>query len=322
MNNISAFDDAGGAYHAIVGTLEQAGIATLITVPLGIARRDLHRRVRPRPAGHRDPLLRRRDDRHPVDRRRPVHPGVLGADRVADVQRRPARATPASRRRSRCRVLMLPTVVRSTEEMLRLVPAHCARARTRWASPSGRPSCGSCCRPRCPASSPASCWPSPGPPARPHRCCWSPAAAPSININPFERQPVVAVASTSTSRPATRLEVRARPRLGRRADPGRPGPHPHRRGEAARPAQQAGPIRSTPWPSASKPTASRRTTARFKAIDGITMTIEPKSVTALIGPSGCGKSTFLRSINRMHEVLPGRPRRGQPDHRRAGHLRP
>src|SRR5256885_9671888 len=43
----------------------------------------------------------------------------------------------------------------------------------------------------------------------------------------------------------------------------------------------------------------------FKAIDGVTMTIEPKSVTALIGPSGCGKSTFLRSINRMHEVLPG-----------------
>ena len=43
----------------------------------------------------------------------------------------------------------------------------------------------------------------------------------------------------------------------------------------------------------------------FKAIDGVTMTIEPKSVTALIGPSGCGKSTFLRSINRMHEVIPG-----------------
>jgi phosphate transport system ATP-binding protein len=43
----------------------------------------------------------------------------------------------------------------------------------------------------------------------------------------------------------------------------------------------------------------------FKAIDGISMTVEPKSVTALIGPSGCGKSTFLRSINRMHEVLPG-----------------
>jgi phosphate transport system ATP-binding protein len=42
----------------------------------------------------------------------------------------------------------------------------------------------------------------------------------------------------------------------------------------------------------------------FKAIDGISMTVEPKTITALIGPSGCGKSTFLRSINRMHEVLP------------------
>jgi phosphate transport system permease protein len=36
MNNIGAFDEKGGAYHAIIGTLEQAGIATLITVPLGI----------------------------------------------------------------------------------------------------------------------------------------------------------------------------------------------------------------------------------------------------------------------------------------------
>ncbi|MFI7603781.1 phosphate ABC transporter permease PstA [Micromonospora sp. NPDC049366] len=36
MNNIGARDPEGGAYHAIVGTLEQVGIATLITVPLGI----------------------------------------------------------------------------------------------------------------------------------------------------------------------------------------------------------------------------------------------------------------------------------------------
>jgi phosphate transport system ATP-binding protein len=42
----------------------------------------------------------------------------------------------------------------------------------------------------------------------------------------------------------------------------------------------------------------------FKAIENISMVVEPKTVTALIGPSGCGKSTFLRSINRMHEVLP------------------
>jgi phosphate transport system ATP-binding protein len=43
----------------------------------------------------------------------------------------------------------------------------------------------------------------------------------------------------------------------------------------------------------------------FKAVEGVTLTVEPRSVTAFIGPSGCGKSTFLRTLNRMHEVIPG-----------------
>jgi phosphate transport system ATP-binding protein len=43
----------------------------------------------------------------------------------------------------------------------------------------------------------------------------------------------------------------------------------------------------------------------FRAVADVTVSIEPRSVTALIGPSGCGKSTFLRSINRMHETVPG-----------------
>ncbi len=43
----------------------------------------------------------------------------------------------------------------------------------------------------------------------------------------------------------------------------------------------------------------------FKAVEGVTMTVEPRSVTAFIGPSGCGKSTVLRTLNRMHEVIPG-----------------
>jgi phosphate transport system ATP-binding protein len=43
----------------------------------------------------------------------------------------------------------------------------------------------------------------------------------------------------------------------------------------------------------------------FKAVEGVSMTINPQSITALIGPSGCGKSTFLRSLNRMHEVIKG-----------------
>src|SRR6202047_3873513 len=40
------------------------------------------------------------------------------------------------------------------------------------------------------------------------------------------------------------------------------------------------------------------------AIQDVTMDISPQAVTAIIGPSGCGKSTFLRSLNRMHELVP------------------
>ena len=42
---------------------------------------------------------------------------------------------------------------------------------------------------------------------------------------------------------------------------------------------------------------------RETAIAGVTMSIEPRSVTALIGPSGCGKSTLLRCLNRMNDEL-------------------
>jgi phosphate transport system ATP-binding protein len=43
----------------------------------------------------------------------------------------------------------------------------------------------------------------------------------------------------------------------------------------------------------------------FLAVEGVNITIEPRTVTAFIGPSGCGKTTFLRTLNRMHEVTPG-----------------
>ncbi|GAB2466618.1 phosphate transport system ATP-binding protein [Conyzicola lurida] len=45
--------------------------------------------------------------------------------------------------------------------------------------------------------------------------------------------------------------------------------------------------------------------SKFKAVEDVSLTIEPRTVTAFIGPSGCGKSTFLRTLNRMHEVIPG-----------------
>lgn len=43
----------------------------------------------------------------------------------------------------------------------------------------------------------------------------------------------------------------------------------------------------------------------FKAVADLDMTVNPRSVTALIGPSGCGKSTVLRAMNRLHETIPG-----------------
>ncbi|CAM3079251.1 phosphate ABC transporter ATP-binding protein PstB [Saccharomonospora xinjiangensis] len=50
---------------------------------------------------------------------------------------------------------------------------------------------------------------------------------------------------------------------------------------------------------------------KFLAVQGVSMTIQPRSVTALIGPSGCGKSTFLRTLNRMHELVPNARVEGQ-----------
>ena len=42
-----------------------------------------------------------------------------------------------------------------------------------------------------------------------------------------------------------------------------------------------------------------------KVLEGVSIAFPKNSVTALIGPSGCGKSTFIRTLNRLHELLPG-----------------
>jgi phosphate transport system ATP-binding protein len=44
---------------------------------------------------------------------------------------------------------------------------------------------------------------------------------------------------------------------------------------------------------------------RTSGVRNVNLAIRANAVTALIGPSGCGKSTFLRSLNRMHELVPG-----------------
>lgn len=44
---------------------------------------------------------------------------------------------------------------------------------------------------------------------------------------------------------------------------------------------------------------------KFKAINRVSIRIPANRITAFIGPSGCGKSTFLRSFNRMNDLIPG-----------------
>ena len=42
----------------------------------------------------------------------------------------------------------------------------------------------------------------------------------------------------------------------------------------------------------------------FQALKGISMNVKSNQITAFIGPSGCGKSTFLKTINRMNDLIP------------------
>lgn len=44
---------------------------------------------------------------------------------------------------------------------------------------------------------------------------------------------------------------------------------------------------------------------RRKVLEGVSIKFPANSVTALIGPSGCGKSTYIRTLNRLHELIPG-----------------
>ncbi|MSZ64671.1 MAG: ATP-binding cassette domain-containing protein, partial [Actinobacteria bacterium] len=50
---------------------------------------------------------------------------------------------------------------------------------------------------------------------------------------------------------------------------------------------------------------------KHHALSNISLDFAAGTVTALIGPSGCGKSTFIRTINRMHEFIPGAAMAGE-----------
>jgi len=122
MNGITAFDENGGAYHAIIGTLEQAGIATLITVPLGLAAAIY---IVEYGRGRLATLIR-----FFVDVMTGIPSIVAGLFVLAfwvfvvtplySPDGKPGYSGFAAA--LALSVLMLPTITRSTEEMLRLVP--------------------------------------------------------------------------------------------------------------------------------------------------------------------------------------------------------
>jgi phosphate transport system ATP-binding protein len=74
----------------------------------------------------------------------------------------------------------------------------------------------------------------------------------------------------------------------------------------------AGPAASSPPQTTNHAQANAKISVRnfdfyygtAKVLHGINLDIPDRKVTALIGPSGCGKSTFIRSINRMNDIIP------------------
>ena len=96
-------------------------------------------------------------------------------------------------------------------------------------------------------------------------------------------------------------------------------PFPWKRGAAAAaaPAPTDGPAPRPQLPVRTREAASAPTGGTLvaegvscwfgtrKVLEDVGLVMAPGQITALIGPSGCGKSTFLRSLNRLHELIPG-----------------
>ena len=128
---------AGGVYHAIYGTLIQAGVAAVLAVPLGVLAARLSGGVRPRTA--RAGPRRSWSTSSPACRRswRRCSSTRCGSPRWASSRARFAVSLALV-------LLMIPVIVRSTEEMLQARSRWTARSvATRWACRSGRPSRGS-----------------------------------------------------------------------------------------------------------------------------------------------------------------------------------
>ena len=157
-------EQGGGFGNAILGTLIMVGIATLISVPIGILTAVyLAQAQASKLAGRAVTICRQGAHRLPVHPGRRVRlrrdgPDTGGFSAVAG-------AIALS-------ILMLPTIILTAEER----HPHGSGENERGCHRHGRdqaprPSGWCCCRRRCPAFSPASCWPWRAPPAKRRRCC-------------------------------------------------------------------------------------------------------------------------------------------------------
>ena len=131
----------------------------------------------------------------------------------------------------------------------------------------------------------------------------------SINSNPFSGPAGVAPDVHLGPDQQRHRRIR-RARVGRRAraDPARDAAQPRRpRHRLRQPDQVDQTAEQGPTTMAKRIDVSDLNVyyGTFLAVEGVSFTVEPRSITAFIGPSGCGKSTVLRTLNRMHEVIPG-----------------
>ena len=239
-------------------------------------------------------------------------------------------------------VLMIPIVIRSAEEILKIVPNHLREASyalgtPKWktitkvvlptalaglvtgvmlaspASSARRPPAGHGRRRRLDEREPVR-----GPDAEPRRLRLQRVQEPrrADRSRRFDRAwsaaltliLIVMILNIAARLPSFGTEIRRRGRRARRSEStDTPDSSASDRERRLRPSPSSGePARE----QAGRTQDERRREVNlfygdFKAVEDVSITIRPNKVTALIGSSGCGKTTFLRSINRMHELTPG-----------------
>jgi phosphate transport system permease protein len=163
MNGVGVRDTTGGAYHAIVGTMEQVLLASLLAVPAGLLVAIYSVEYG---RGRLATILRTT-----VDVMTGVPSIVAGLFIYAFWVLGLHQGFSGFAAALALALLMLPIVVRSAEESSVSCRRRCARPATPSASRGGARCCRWSCRRRRPASPPVSCCRWRGSPARPRRCC-------------------------------------------------------------------------------------------------------------------------------------------------------